>query len=203
MIVFVSDNGGLVHDQGGRIYTSNAPLRSEKGTLYEGGIRVPAIARMPGLVPAGAVCEVPAVTMDLPATFLDLAGASLTGHEPLDGVSLLPLLRNPRAAFARDTLFWHLPHYHHSSPASAIRKGDWKLIEFFEDGEVELYDLSSDLGESKNLAVENPDKTTELREALGAWRTGIGARLPVPNPDHDPVRAGEMKSGKGKRGGTE
>jgi uncharacterized sulfatase len=203
MIVFVSDNGGLVHDQGGRIYTSNAPLRSEKGTLYEGGIRVPAIVRMPGLVPAGSVCDVPAVTMDLPATFLDLAGVSLEGHDPLDGTSLMPLLRDPKAAFARDTLFWHLPHYHHSSPASAIRQGDWKLIEFFEDGEVELYDLSSDVGESKNRAANHPDKTTELREALGAWRTGIGARLPVPNPDHDPVRAGEMKSGKGKRGGTE
>ena len=203
MIVFISDNGGLVHDQAGKVYTSNAPLRSEKGTLYEGGIRVPAIARMPGLVPAGAVCEVPAVTMDLPATFLDLAGASLTGHEPLDGVSLLPLLRDPMAAFARDTLFWHLPHYHHSSPASAIRKGDWKLIEFFEDGEVELYDLSSDVGESKNRAANHPDKTTELRGGLAEWRTRIGARLPVPNPDHDPARAAEMKGGKGKRGDAE
>jgi arylsulfatase A len=202
MIVFVSDNGGLVHDQAGKIYTSNAPLRSEKGTLYEGGIRVPAIVRMPGFVPAGAVCEVPAVTTDLPATILELAGASLTGHEPLDGVSLLPLLRDPKAAFTRDTLFWHLPHYHHSSPASAIRKGDWKLIEFFEDGEVELYDLSSDVGESKNLAANRPDKTTELRGGLAEWRTKIGARLPVPNPDHDPARAGEMKGGKGKRGGT-
>jgi len=203
MIVFISDNGGLVHDQGGRIYTSNAPLRSEKGTLYEGGIRVPAIVRMPGLVPAGTVCEVPAGTTDLPATILDLAGVPLAGHEPLDGASLMPLLHDPKVDFARETLFWHLPHYHHSSPASAIRKGDWKLIEFFEGGEVELYDLSSDPAEAKNLAAANPDKTTELREALNEWRNTIGARLPVPNPDHDPARAGEMKGGKGKRGGAE
>lgn len=203
LIVFISDNGGLVHDQGGRIYTSNAPLRSEKGTLYEGGIRVPAIVRMPGLVPAGTVCEVPAGTTDLPATILDLAGVPLAGHEPLDGASLMPLLRDPKVVFARETLFWHLPHYHHSSPASAIRKGDWKLIEFFEDGAVELYDLSSDPGEAKNLAAANPDKTTELRAALNEWRTRIGARLPMPNPDHDPARAGEMKGGKGTRGGVE
>jgi uncharacterized sulfatase len=112
------------------------------------------------------------------------------------------LLRDPKTAFARETLFWHLPHYHHSSPASAIRRGDWKLIEFFEDGAVELYDLSSDVGESKNLAANRPDKTTELRGVLTEWRTKIGARLPVPNPDQDPARAGEMKGGKGKRGGT-
>jgi uncharacterized sulfatase len=197
LILICSDNGP---EPGAG---SAGPFRGTKGTLYEGGIRVPAIVRIPGLVPAGSVCDVPAVTMDLPATFLDLAGVSLEGHDPLDGTSLMPLLRDPKAAFARDTLFWHLPHYHHSSPASAIRQGDWKLIEFFEGGEIELYDLSSDLGESKNLAVANPDKTTELREALGEWRTGIGARLPVPNPDHDPVRAGEKKSGMGKRGGPE
>lgn len=203
MIVLLSDNGGLVHDQSGKTYTSNAPLRGEKGTLYEGGIRVPAIVRMPGLVPAGTVCEEPSVTTDIPSTVLDLAGLAPAEGEPLDGLSLLPLLRDPVATFPHRTLYWHLPHYHHGTPASAIRRGEWKLIEFFEDGAVELYKLSSDVGESKGLAAENPAKTNELREALAAWRSAIGARLPVPNPDHDPARAKEMEGGKRKRGAVE
>lgn len=204
MIVFVSDNGGLVTDQGGRAYTSNAPLRSEKGTLYEGGIRVPAIFRFPGTIPAGSECAVPAGTIDLAATLLELAGLSApAAAERLDGLSLAPLLRDPAAAWTRETLFWHLPHYHHSTPASAVRKGDWKLIEFFEEGTLELYDLSADIGESKNLAAAHPDKTTELRAILGAWRSEVGARLPVPNPDHDPARAMELGGGKGKKRASE
>lgn len=204
LVAFVSDNGGLVHDQGGSVYTSNAPLRSEKGTLYEGGIRVPAIFRLPGVIPPGSVCTVPSGTVDLGATFLDLAGVPAREEAgEFDGVSLLPVLRDPRAEWKRETLFWHLPHYHHSTPASAVRKGDWKLIEFFEEGTLELYDLSGDPGETNNLATGNPDKATELHDALADWRTRVGARLPVPNPDHDPARATELAGGKGKRRGSE
>ncbi len=199
LVVFVSDNGGLVHDQGGQIYTSNAPLRGEKGTLYEGGIRVPAILRWPGQIPAGAVCSTPVGTMDLHPTFLELAGvARPSDGAVLDGVSLLPLFHNPQTAFARETLFWHLPHYHHSTPASAIRKGDWKLIEFYEESRYELYDLAADAGETTNRAAENPDKTTELAADLARWRREVGARMPVTNPEFDAARAGEL--GKGRKG---
>jgi arylsulfatase A len=201
LVVFVSDNGGLVHAQDGEVYTSNAPLRGEKGTLYEGGIRVPAMARLPGVIPAGSVCEVPAGTTDLHPTFLELAGVTVPeGRDRPDGISLVPVLRDPSASLPREVLFWHLPHYHHSTPASAVRKGDWKLIEFYEDGTRELYDLAKDPGESKNLAGVNPDKTTELAGDLANWREAVGARMPVPNPAYDPARAGELAKG-GKRSG--
>lgn len=201
LVVFVSDNGGLVHAQDGKIYTSNAPLRGEKGTLYEGGIRVPAMARLPGVIPPGSVCEVPAGTTDLPPTFLELVGVTVPeGRERPDGISLVPVLRDPSASLPREVLFWHLPHYHHSTPASAVRKGDWKLIEFYEDGTRELYDLAKDPGESENLAGVNPDKTTELAGDLAKWREAVGARMPVPNPAYDPARAGELAKG-GKRSG--
>ncbi|MEW6302936.1 MAG: sulfatase [Verrucomicrobiota bacterium] len=198
LILFLSDNGGLVHEQSGRVVTSNAPLRGEKGTLYEGGIRVPAIARWPGRVPAGARCDTPAITIDVHPTLLELAAAPAPPKGALDGVSFAPLLKKPSASLARDPLYWHLPHYHHSTPASAIRQGDWKLIEFFETGAVELYNLKSDLGEQTNLAAREPKKARELRTSLAAWREKVGARLPTPNPNHDPARASELAKGRGK-----
>jgi uncharacterized sulfatase len=196
LILFVSDNGGLEHEQSGRIVTSNHPLRSEKGTLYEGGIRVPAIARWPGRVPAASECTTPATTMDFHPTFLELAAASASKGQPQDGVSLAALLTNPAAPLKRDTLHWHLPHYHHSTPASAIRRGGWKLIEFFEDGALELYDLHTDPGETANLATREPARARELQAALAEWRQQVGARMPVPNPNHDPARASELGKGK-------
>lgn len=196
LIFFVSDNGGLVHQQSGEVVTSNAPLRAEKGTLYEGGIRVPAIARWTGTVPAAAVCAKPAITFDLFPTFLELAAAARPA-QPRDGLSLVPLLRDPASPLPRDTLHWHLPHYHHSTPASAIRQGDWKLIEFFEDDRVELYHLADDVGELTDLAASQPERAASMRAALAAWRQSVGARMPVPNPGFDPARAGELG---GKRG---
>lgn len=198
LIVFVSDNGGLIHDQSGTIYTSNLPLRGEKGTIYEGGIRVPAIARWTGTIPAGTVCGTPAQTTDWHPTFLDLAGIGAPADPPLDGVSLANLLSDPAATVDRDALFWHLPHYHHGTPASAIRRGNWKLVEQYEDDSLELYDLAGDPGESNNLAAARPEMARELRDALDAWRTRVGARMPQPNPDHDPARAAE-RAGKGAR----
>jgi len=191
LVFFVSDNGGLEHEQNGTVVTSNRPLRGEKGSLYEGGIRVPAIARWPGRIPAGTVCHVPAITTDLHATFAELAGVKVT-EGALDGVSLTPLLADPAARLSREALFWHLPHYHHSTPASAVRQGDWKLIEFFEDDHAELYDLAGDPAEMKNLAETEPARTSALRASLQAWRQRVGARMPVPNPDYDPARAGEL-----------
>ncbi|MDP1587491.1 MAG: sulfatase [Prosthecobacter sp.] len=197
LILFLSDNGGLEHEQSGRVVTSNQPLRGEKGTLYEGGIRVPGIARWPGKVPAGSRCDTPLITMDVFPTFTELAGATLPTTQPCDGISLAAVIRDPAAKLARDTLHWHLPHYHHSTPASAMRQGDWKLIEFFEDGALELYDLKTDPGEKTNLARTETARAESMLTALQTWRKQVNALMPVPNPKHDPARASEM--GKGKK----
>ncbi len=198
LVFFVSDNGGLEHEQNGTVVTSNRPLRGEKGSLYEGGVRVPAIARWPGHIPAGAVCTTPAITTDLHATFAELAGVAVP-EGALDGVSLRPLFADPAAALKREALFWHLPHYHHSTPASAVREGDWKLLEFFEDNRLELYQLADDPAETRNLASTEPERARALRQTLHDWRARVGARLPVANPQHDPARAGELgKPGRGR-----
>jgi arylsulfatase A len=197
LIVFVSDNGGLHREQGGTITTSNAPLRSEKGTLYEGGIRVPCIARWTGTIPSSRESAAIASTIDFYPTFLDVAAQSVGPHtQTLDGVTLLPLLRNPSASLNRDTLYWHLPHYHHSTPASAIRRGDWKLIEFFEDGKLELYHLRDDLSEANDVSANFPDQTKALHAALKTWRRDVQAQLPQRNPGYDPGRADEFWSRK-------
>ncbi|HEY1107091.1 MAG TPA: sulfatase-like hydrolase/transferase, partial [Opitutaceae bacterium] len=210
LIVFVSDNGGLEHEQSGRITTSNAPLRGEKGTLYEGGVRVPCIARWAGTIPAGKESATVGSTIDFYSTFIDLARASAPGDQPLDGASLLPVLRDPAARLGRDSLYWHLPHYHHSTPASSVRQGDWKLIEFFEDGALELYNLADDLGETKNRAKDFPDRAKALQAALKAWRKEVQAQLPQRNPAYDPARVDErwnrssvtpIGGGGGKEGG--
>ncbi len=199
LVVFVSDNGGLEHDQSETVYTSNLPLSGEKGMLYEGGIRVPAIMSWTGTIPAGSVCETPAVTRDLFPTFVDAAGLKPTDGVDLDGESLVGIFRDPKASLARDSLFWHLPHYHHGTPASAIRKGDWKLIEQFEDNSIELYDLANDLGETTNLAATESEKAGELLANLKSWREVIGALMPKMNPNYDPAREREMAKG-GRKG---
>ncbi len=200
LILFLSDNGGLEHEQSGRIVTSNQPLRGEKGTLYEGGIRIPAIARWTGMVPAGTRCDTPSITMDVYPTLLELSKASAAEKQPQDGVNLAGVLKDPKAKLKRETLYWHLPHYHHSTPASAIRQGDWKLIQFYETDVVELYNLKEDLGEKQNLAAKEAGRTKELKTALAEWRQKVNAQMPVPNPNHDPKRADELAKGKGKKG---
>jgi uncharacterized sulfatase len=198
LIFFFSDNGGLEHEQSGRVVTSNQPWRGEKGTLYEGGVRVPALARWPGTIPPGGVCDVAAMSLDLFPTLAALAGAAPRGESPGDGVSLVPLFAGGSARLPRESLHWHLPHYHHATPAGSILRGDWKLIEWFEGPDVELFDLSRDPGERRNLAAEHPERVRELRSALAAWRERVGARMPVPNPDHDPARAAELAGGKSR-----
>ena len=196
LIVFLSDNGGLEHDQSDRIVTSNKPLRGEKGTLYEGGIRVPMIVRWSGQISAKSVCETAVISYDLYPTFMELAAAKSGAKQPQDGLSIAELFKNPAVELSRDRLHWHLPHYHHSTPASAMRQGDWKLIEFFEDSSVQLFDLASDPSEQKNLAEQEPARAKEMRASLSAWREQVAARMPVTNPEYDPTRADEL-AGKG------
>ena len=195
MVVFFSDNGGLYKPYGGyggdkSAVTTNAPLREEKGTLYEGGIREPLIARWPGVIKAGTICSMPVSSVDFYPTFLELTGAKGDPDQVLDGKSIMPLLTQT-GEFQRDAIYWHYPHYHHSTPAGAIRQGDWKLKEFYEDGRVELYNLHNDIAETDNLAKQMPEKATQLQQKLAYWRKSVGARMPTPNPDFDAARAHE------------
>lgn len=195
VVIFASDNGGYVASDktGGRTMpvTNNAPLRSGKGSLYEGGIRIPLIIRWPGVSRAGATCDEPVVTMDLFFTLLAAAGIS-NSPEPADGIDLTPLLKEPASTLRREALFFHYPHYYHTTtPVSAIRARDWKLLEFFEDNHVELYNLRDDLGETRNLAADHPGKADALRDQLHAWRESVGAMLPAPN--------GGFRPGAGKK----
>jgi arylsulfatase A-like enzyme len=185
IVVFVSDNGGLstLPRAGPRVPTSNRPLRAGKGWVYEGGIRIPFIVRWPGTVPAGVVSDVPGMTTDLYPTLLELAGLVARPEQTLDGVSLAPVLRAVGDRPLRP-LFWHFPHYHGSGhrPAGAVRRGRFKLVEWFETGTVELYDLAADPGESVDRAEAQPDTARALRDLLVSWRADVGARMPEPHP---------------------
>jgi arylsulfatase A-like enzyme len=186
IVIFTSDNGGLSTSEG--FPTSNVPLRAGKGWLYEGGIRVPLIVRVgdPALRRAGRTCTVPALTTDLYPTLLELCGLPSRPAQHLDGVSLAPLLRGAGSLRER-SLFWHYPHYGNQggTPGGAVRAGDFKLIEFFEDDRVEMYNLSSDPEERRDLAGQAPNKTAELRGLLRSWRRQVGAHMPKVNPQHD------------------
>lgn len=185
LVVFASDNGGYVNEFGGQRVTDNTPLRSGKGSLYEGGIRVPLIVRWPGVTAKAAVCDEPVVCMDFFRTLTEAAGVSADacGDSGRDGLSLLPVLKDPQAKLNRDALFFHYPHYYPTTtPVSAVRQGDWKLLEYFEDGRLELFNLRDDLSESENRAERHAEKARELQRRLAAWREAVGAQLPEPNP---------------------
>lgn len=181
VVVFTSDNGGLLQN------TSNKPLRAGKGSAYEGGVRVPMIVRWPGVVKSGSACGTPVISLDGYPTLLELAGVKPDPKQIVDGASLAPILKGTGGP-ARDTLFWHYPHYHPggATPHGAVRQGDLRLVEFFEDNHVELYNLKDDVGETRDLATEMPEKAAELRRILGGWRASVGAQMPTPNPDYDP-----------------
>lgn len=199
LVIFASDNGGYIgtmQDTGptaGQMIpiTTNSPLRSGKGTLYEGGLRVPLIVRWPRTVSAGITCNTPVVLTDLFPTLAAAAGLTLPATVPVDGIDLSPLLHDPKATLARETFYFHYPHYYHappSTPVSAVRIGDWKLLEYYEDQHVELYDLSADPGEEHDLASAQPDRVAQLRAQLTRWKQTVGAKLPTPNPDYERVR---------------
>jgi arylsulfatase A-like enzyme len=190
LVIFTSDNGGLSVQEGESTpATSNAPLRDGKGYLYEGGIREPLIARWPGQVKPGAICNVPVSSVDFMPTFLEIAGANPISA-CTNGVSLVPLFQGAETNM-RPALFWHYPHYSNQGgkPGAAIRMGEFKLIEFYEDGHWELYNLADDPGERKNLTEALPKKAAELQAKLEAWRRATQAQMMKPNPDYDPNAA--------------
>ncbi len=187
VVVFVSDNGGYVSKFDNVPVTSNFPLRSGKGSLYEGGIRVPLIVRLPGAESPRSVCKEPVYIGDLFPTLLEIAGLQADPPSQPDGQSLMPVLKDPNAHLKREALYFHFPHYYvTTSPVSAIRAGDWKLLEYLEDRRLELYNLHDDLREGKNIAAEHADRASELRNKLAHWRNEIHAQMPAVNSDFHP-----------------
>lgn len=180
IIVFTSDNGGLSTAEGSP--TCNAPLSEGKGWGYEGGVRVPLIVVGPGIA-AHRWCDSPTTTPDWYPTFLELAGLPPQPQQHQDGVSIAPLLRGE--TMEERPLFWHYPHYGNQGgqPMAAVRRGNYKLLKFFEDNHTELYDLSQDIAESFNLTSELPDLANELETLLDAWIQEVGGIVPQPNPD--------------------
>ena len=178
-VILFSDNGGLARPNA----TSNVPLRSGKGFPFEGGVRVPFLIRWPGVVPPGSLCRDVITSVDFYPTVLEITGCRETSdHQALvDGVSLLPLL-SETGALERDAVYWHYPHYNPIGgfPYGAVRQGDWKLIEFYEDGHTELYDLRNDLSEANDLAGTKPELAATLAKKLHSWRTSVDAQMPRP-----------------------
>jgi arylsulfatase A-like enzyme len=183
IVFFTSDNGGLSTAEGWP--TSNLPLRAGKGWPYEGGVREPLLVKWPGVTQPGSICRQPVISADFYPTILEMAGLAPRPAQHVDGVSVVSLLRG--GTLPSRPLFWHYPHYSNQGgkPDGAVREGDWKLIEWFEDNQVELYNLKSDPGEQHNLAAEQAETATALREKLHAWREAVGAQMPTPNPRRD------------------
>ena len=201
IIIFASDNGGMSSANFGNpnrviqpddldkaFSTSNLPLRGAKGWLYEGGIRVPMIVKWPGQGAVGTISDVPVTGTDFYPTILEMAGLPLKPEQHTDGVSLAPLVKG-ETALDRDAIYWHFPHYSNhgmQSPGGAIRSGDFKLLEYFENGTVQLFNLKDDIGETTDLAKSLPQTANALRAKLHAWRDEVGANMMPPNPDYAP-----------------
>jgi arylsulfatase A-like enzyme len=199
IVIFTSDNGGMSAANFGRpdrvvaptalnaaFATSNLPLRGAKGWLYEGGIRVPLFIRWPGRSASGTVSNVPVIGTDLYPTILEMVGAPALPAQHVDGVSLAGLVRGGPAP-ERSALFWHFPHYSNhgmQSPGGAVRQGDYKLLEYFENHTVQLFNLRDDLGEQRDLAREQPERVRQLTALLHNWRRQVSAAMMEPNPDY-------------------
>ena len=208
LVIFYSDNGGLLGD------AAQTPFRGGKAQLSEGGIRVPLIARWPGVIAPGGTSGAPVTSVDFFPTFLELSASASgtsaglgrrTSSAPLDGVSLAAHLRGGPPP-PRDAIYWHYPHYHSSGdggPAGAIRAGDWKLIEYYEHSIArtgrapELFNLRTDPGETRNLATTEPARTTALLTQLATWRKSTAAQMPTLNPAYDPTRARQANAKSG------
>ncbi len=191
LVIFTSDNGGLSTSEGWP--TSNLPWRAGKGWLYEGGIREPLLVRWPKVVRPGTVIDTPVASPDFFPTLVEAAGLAAPGQ--LDGQSLLPVLRGT-GGLAERALYWHYPHYGNQggAPGAAIRRGPWKLIEWFEDGKVELFNLAEDPGETRDRAGAEPQRVAQLRAELHAWQRDVGAKFPTRNPAFDPAKPSGRES---------
>jgi len=205
LIVFTSDNGGLSTSEGSP--TSNLPLRGGKGWMYEGGIRESLIVRWPAVVKAGRIISTPVSSPDFFPTLLEAAKTKPQPGQKLDGLSLMPVLQGGN--LPERALFWHYPHYGNQggAPTAAVRRGDWKLIEWMEDGRVELFNLAQDVSEKTDLASAEPERTAEMLAELRTFQQDVQARLPTPNPnfksDQPSGRAARSPKGKaGKKGGA-
>ncbi len=186
IIIFTSDNGGRIPT------SSNVPLRAGKGSCYEGGVRVPLIVYWPHRTKPGEESDVPVITMDLFPTIHEMIGLAGADAAKLDGVSLVPLL-DGRGELPERSLFWHYPHYQHSQlegtpPYGAVRRGNHKLIEFYDDHRTELYHLRDDVDERHNLVVSQPELAKSMQDELHSWLRKIDAQMPTPNPEYDPTR---------------
>lgn len=192
ILIFYSDNGGLggyqsigLEDNG---VTDQAPLKGGKGSFYEGGIRVPLIVRWPGVVRPGTSTDEPVNSIDFYPTLLDATGVEPPEDYPLSGTSFVPVLENAEASLDREHLYWHFPGYlqaygpgaWRTTPVSVIRSGSWKLLKFYEGNRVELYNLAEDIGETRNLAQDRPEKRTQLLGQLNEWLDATDAPLPRP-----------------------
>jgi arylsulfatase A-like enzyme len=186
IVIFTSDNGGLSTAEGAP--TANLPLRTGKGWGYEGGVREPLLIKWPGVVPPGSVSHAQTISADFYPTILQMLGLPLRPAQHLDGESIVPALNG--GTLPERPLFWHYPHYSNQggTPHGAVRIGDFKLIEWYEDMGVELYDLKNDLGEQHNLAKKNPARTAELTQRLHDWRKQVKAQMPTPNPNYQPAK---------------
>ena len=204
VVIFFSDNGGMSAANYGypervvhpanldeAFSTSNLPLRGAKGWLYEGGIREPMIIKWPGKGDRGTLCDVPVISTDFYPSILEMAGLPLQPDQHRDGVSVAPLLKGKKK-LQREALYWHFPHYSNhgmQSPGGAVRVGDYKLLEYYENGTVQLFNLKDDIGEQDDLSRSQPERTAKLRGMLHAWRTDVSAQMMPPNPDYvSPVR---------------
>lgn len=193
VVIFTSDNGGFATGKGSP--ACNLPLRMGKGWPYEGGIREPLIVRWPGVTKPGSVAGAPVISTDYYSTLLQIAGLPLRPEQHLDGQSILPILQG--GAVPERPLFWHYPHYgsQGGAPNGAVRLGDFKLIEWYEDMRVELYNLKDDIGERNNLAAAIPAKADELRKLLHDWRDVVKAQMPEPNPKYKPGATDDTQPG--------
>ncbi len=186
LVILTSDNGGLATSEGWP--TSNLPLRGGKGWIYEGGIREPLIARWPAVIKAGREVHTPVCSPDFMATLQEVSGTAPQAGQIVDGRSLVPVFKG--GDLPERPLFWHYPHYGNQggAPAAAIRRGDWKLIEWQEDQRVELYNVAADIGETNELSAKEPARVSALREELHAWQGEVGAKFPIANSNYDPAK---------------
>ena len=204
IFIFTSDNGGLsgtVSAKGwSRGPTDNSPSRLGKGSAYDGGVHIPLIVTWPSKINPGSECDTPVISYDHVPTLLEATATKLKDGQIVDGESLMPLLTE-KGFLKRDAIYWHYPHYHPGSatPYSAIKEGDWKLIEFHETGKVELYNHRRDPGEIQDTSDIDGDIAQRLTEKLHAWKKEVGAQEPTQNEDYDPETAWEGPAKKGKK----